>query len=302
MNLLHLRRWFPLSALVLCFAIHGNAQEPASTPPPCVTKSGKPCGEEPDKGIRNAEREFLNIGKAPDPDAVKRGQAVYVSTCGFCHGSTARGGATGPSLVRSVLVLHDQGTGKEIGPVIHAGRPAKGMPAFDLPDSQVQDIAAFLLSLIQLNANRNDYAYLNIVTGNADKGKAYFKDHCASCHSPKGDLAHIASRFDPVALQARFLYPKTAWYPGMPPPDPREVAVATVKLASGKSYSGRLDQIDDFHIAIVDLTGERHSWTLDEGSGIRVMIEDPLKAHRDMLSQYTDADMHNILAYLETLK
>ena len=278
----------------------GRSQEPALQP--CVDKSGKPCGQEPNKDAQKAEREFLNIGKAPDPEAVKRGQAIYVPTCGFCHGSTARGGSTGPSLVRSVLVLHDQGTGKEIIPVVHAGRPDKGMPPFDLPDSQIQDMAAFLLSLIQLNANRNDYTFLNIVTGDAAKGENYFKSHCASCHSPKHDLAHIASRFDPVALQARFLYPKTQWFPGMPPPDPRESTMATIKLASGKTYSGRLDKIDDFNLTLIDLTGERHSWVLDEQSGISVMIQDPLKAHRDLLPQYTDDDMHNILAYLETLK
>jgi mono/diheme cytochrome c family protein len=192
--------------------------------------------------------------------------------------------------------------GKEIGPVIRSGRPDKGMPAFDLPDSQIQDIAAFLLSLIQLNANRNDYAFLNVVTGDATKGEVYFKQHCASCHSPKKDLAHIASKYDPVQLQARFLYPRTEWYPGMPPPDPRELPVATIKLPSGKTYTGVLKQIDDFQVSIVDLRGETQSWMLAEDSGISVMIQDPLKSHRDMLPRYTDADMHDILAYLETLK
>jgi mono/diheme cytochrome c family protein len=118
-------------------------------------------------------RKFLAIGAAPDPEAVKRGQTLFVSTCGFCHGTNANGGETGPDLVRSVLVLHDQGTGKEIGPVIHNGRPGKGMPSFsNLSDAQIKDIAAFLLSRSQAAANRGGYQIQNIVTGDAKQGEA----------------------------------------------------------------------------------------------------------------------------------
>jgi cytochrome c oxidase cbb3-type subunit III len=35
---------------------------------------------------------------------------------------------------------------------------------------------------------------------------------------------------------------------------------------------------------------------------MKVMIKDPLAAHRELLQKYTDADMHNLLAYLVTLK
>jgi len=245
----------------------------------------------------------MALGKAPDPEAVKRGQSTYVPACGFCHGSTARGGSGGPNLVRSVVVMHDQGTGKEIIPVVRNGRTDKGMPAFPrLQEAQIKDIAAFLLSLIQLNANRNDYKILNIVTGDPGKGEAYFKAHCTDCHSPTGDLAHIARKFEPVALQTRFLYPKTDWYPGMPPRDPREMATATVRLASGQTYAGTVERRDDFSITITDASGQRHYWSYENEPGIKVEIKDPLKTHRDMLPNYTDEDMHNILAYLETLK
>lgn len=273
---------------------------------PCTDKStGKSCEQksEGEFDFQEAVRDFMAIGKAPDPAAVKRGQAIYVPSCGFCHGSTGRGGSTGPSLVRSVLVLHDQGTGKEITPVVRNGRAEKGMPPFpQLQDGQVKDIAAFLLSLIQANANRNDYKILNIVTGDAAKGEAYFKNRCADCHSPTGDLAHIASKFEPVALQSRFLFPKTDWYPGMPPRDPREVSTATIKLPSGQTYTGTLDKLDDFSITIIDASGEHHTWSLETEPKITVDINDPLKAHLDMLPHWTDADMHNMLAYLETLK
>lgn len=248
--------------------------------------------------------DFLAIGAPPDPQAVQRGQTLFVGTCGFCHGSNATGGNSGPDLVRSVLVLHDKGTGNEIGPVILNGRPAKGMPKFNLTESQIKDIAAFLLSRTQAAANRMEYKILNVVTGDAKAGEAYFTAHCANCHSPTGDLAHIADKFDPAALQSRFLYPKTVRYPGMPgpPPDPRAEKTVTVTLGSGQTYSGVLTYIDDFSVALTEPSGEHHSWILDAEPGIQVKLKDPLEAHADLLPKYTDADMHNLLAYLETLK
>ncbi len=255
--------------------------------------------------VQEAMRNFLAIGAPPDSEAVKRGQAIFVATCGFCHGSNANGGATGPDLVRSVLVLHDQGTAKEIGPVIRNGRPGKGMPSFsNLTDAQIKDIAAFLLGRTQAAANRMSYKILNIVTGDPNAGEVYFSAHCAGCHSPTGDLAHIAAKFEPVALQTRFLYPRTEHWPGMPgpPPDPREQKTVTVTLTSGQSYSGTLDHIDDFSVALTDSSGEHHSWLFEDEKEMKVEVNDPLKMHAALLKQYTDADMHNILAYLETLK
>jgi mono/diheme cytochrome c family protein len=261
--------------------------------------------QQPDQNAaeKEAVRNFLAIGAPPDPAAVKRGQALFVSTCGFCHGSNAGGGNSGPDLVRSVLVLHDQGSAKEITPVIRNGRPAKGMPAFSLTDPQIKDIALFLLSRNQAAANRMEYKILNVVTGDAKAGEAYFTAHCASCHSPTGDLAHIAGKMDAVALQSRFLYPRQQSFFGAgAPSDPRAQKTVTVTLASGQTFSGALDRIDDFSVSLTDQAGEHHAWLLESQPGINVQVTNPLQAHIDLLKQYSDADMHNILSYLETLK
>ena len=275
---------------------------PAQNTTPADKSKNDQKGPPPGFDFQKAVRDFMATGEPPDPAAVKRGQAIFAPTCGFCHGSTGRGGSGGPSLVRSVLVLHDAGTSKEIYPVVHNGRISKGMPAFPLSEAEVKDISAYLLSLVQATALRDEYKILNIVTGDAGKGETYFKAHCANCHAPNGDLAHVASKYEPVALQTRFLYPKTEWFPGMPPPDPRELSTATVKLASGQSYAGVLNKIDDFGISITDVAGAKHSWEFDAEPGITYEINDPLKGHRDLLKQYSDDDMHNILTYLETLK
>lgn len=287
-------------------AANGPRPGPALKPPGQAQRTGgaeqqsqgRP--QNPDDVIRN----FLAIGAAPDQAAVQRGQQLFVANCAFCHGSNATGGATGPDLVRSVTVLHDQGTGKEIGPVILNGRPDKGMPKFSFNDAQIKDIAAFLLSRTQAAANRMEYKIQNIVTGDPKAGEAFFNSHCASCHSPTGDLAHIANKYEPVELQSRFLYPMTHRYGSSPapPPDPRAQTTVTVTLPSGQTYSGTLDHLDDFSVALTDSSGTHYSWLLDAEKEIKVQLRDPLEAHAQLLPKYTDADVHNVLAYLETLK
>jgi mono/diheme cytochrome c family protein len=248
-------------------------------------------------------RNLMGLGAPPNSEAESRGQKAFVSSCGFCHGTNATGGAQGPNLVRSTMVLHDQGTGKEIAPVVLKGRPDKGMPGFaNLTEDQVHDIAQFLLGRTQAAANRIEYTIQNIVTGDPRAGEAYFQSHCAECHSPAGDLAHVAVKFDPVALEGRFLYPNFNPYGIGPPPDPRARKHATVTLPSGATYSGVLAHIDDFSVALRDDSGAYRSWVYDDFRGIRVEVHDPLDQHLKLLRQYTDTDMHNILAYLETLK
>lgn len=232
----------------------------------------------------------------PDAAAVERGQKIFVGNCGFCHGTTAQGGDGGPDLVRSPLALDDE-RGDKIGPVIEQGRPGKGMPAFHLPADQIQDIAAFLRSRQQAAIDRNAYSILDVVTGDREKGRQYFNGagRCHMCHSPGGDLAGIAKKYDAVTLQSRFLYPRPR--PGDSQPVRTEV---TVKLASGQQVAGTLEYLDDFNVALRDASGDYHSFSRD--AHVKVEVRDPLAAHAELLKKYTDADMHNVLAYLVTLK
>ena len=235
-------------------------------------------------------REFLGLGPPPDPAAAARGAVLYASNCAFCHGEKARG-AEGPNLVRSVLVLHDE-KGELIGPVIAQGRPDRGMPPFaSLTEAQRSDIAQFLHMQVELAANRGGYKLLNVVTGDAKKGEQYFngEGRCNTCHSPTGDLAHIASKYEqPDQLQNRFVFP-----------GPERDRKVTVTLPSGQTVSGTLKRMDDFHVSMWDSSGNFRSFPRD---GVKVEVEDQLAGHRKLLAQYTDADIHNLTAYLVTLK
>ena len=242
-----------------------------------------------------------------DPAAIERGQRLHVQECGFCHGANARGGSSGPDLTRSVLVQNDE-NGRELGAFLQAGRPDRGMPKFDLPRAQVEDLAAFLHSAIFLNANRRFYKILDILVGDPKAGESYFAGagRCVACHSPTGDLKGVGAKYEPVALQQRLLLPRGRILPPGAAPLPlyaQPTAIrATVTPRPGESVTGGLVRMTDFDITIYDAaTGAMRSW-LRSGDDPHVVLTDPLQAHIDQLTKWTDADMHNMTAYLASLK
>ena len=237
-----------------------------------------------------------------DPAAAERGRKLFVPTCGFCHGADAAG-KSAPDLIRSQLVLHDEG-GSLIGPVIHSGRTDRGMPAFPaLTDAQIADISAFLHLRKQATSNRFGYVIQGLLTGSAQAGKEYFNGDgkCSTCHSPTGDLAGIATRLQPVDLQRQFLSPGPSLMDLFLGKKSKPLPAAKVKiqLPSGETASGTLVREDEFNIEIKDAAGWHRSFSR---AGATISIDDPMTFHRDQLAKYTDADMHNLLAYLETLK
>jgi cytochrome c oxidase cbb3-type subunit 3 len=241
-------------------------------------------------------------GAQIDKEAAERGRKIFVPACGFCHGNDAHG-KSGPDLVRSALVLHDD-KGDVIGPVIRSGRPERGMPAFsELSAEQLADLSTFLHSRAADVKNRFAYKIGDLITGDAQKGAAFFNGdgHCGSCHSATGDLAHVATKYEPVELQRRMLYPAPNLIDvflgrAVTPPAPTKV---TVQLASGERVSGTLDHVDEFAVSMHDSAGWYRSFSRES---VTVDVQDPREAHEGLLPKYTDQEMHDVLAYLVTLK
>jgi cytochrome c oxidase cbb3-type subunit 3 len=255
----------PLLAFLMFLALVPLSRSQDATP----TASPQDTQQQEDpRAIRT--REFLGLGRLPDARMAAEGGKIFAPTCGFCHGADARG-ASGPDLLRSPVVLDDT-QGELIGPTVHDGRPAKGMPAFSsLTNEQLRDIAEYLHLQVELAANRGTYKALNVVTGDAKAGEAYFNGpgKCNTCH----------------------LYPA---------PRNRTPPQVTVTLEGGKTVSGTLKHLDDFYVALYDADGNYQSITLKKG--IEVQVEDKLVFHRQMLDKYTNQQMHDLTAYLVTLK
>jgi mono/diheme cytochrome c family protein len=182
---------------------------------------------------------------APDP-AIERGHKQFQQSCGFCHGPDATG-ARGPDLVRSSTVAHEV-KGDLLGEIIRHGRPDKGMPPMPLADQQIAEISAYLHARAAeaLRSNRvpKEYPLEKLLTGNAEAEKVYFHGAggCASCHSPSGDLAGIATKYSPIDLQAKMLYPSGG----------TQKKTAVVTLPTGEQVKGVLTHIDEFEVALAD--------------------------------------------------
>jgi cytochrome c oxidase cbb3-type subunit 3 len=278
MNLRSISRISVLSAglLVLNLAVSA-AQEATPTPK-----------AQPEAGVK---QDVPAPPKTYPPDLVQKGAAIFRQDCSFCHGRNAGGGESGPDLTRSKLVTADV-DGDKIGPVIRNGRPDKGMPRFDRSDDQIAALVAFIhtqqTKALTRTGGRKGVDPEDLQTGNAEAGKQYFNGAggCATCHSPTGDLAGIASRHQGLDLEKQMLYPKHA------------KSKVTVTLASGQTVAGTLEYLDEFTVGLVDSTGKYRSWRIRD---VKFKVDSPVDAHVALFDKYTDDDIHNLMAYLQTL-
>jgi cytochrome c oxidase cbb3-type subunit III len=239
-----------------------------------------------------ATRAFLGLGAEPDKAAAARGAPLYQRNCAFCHGPQARG-AVAPSLITSDEVLGDD-HGEHLLPFLRKGRPEKGMPAFaSMTDDQLKDITEFLHLEVEDVANRGAYRVLNVLVGNAAEGKSYVESHCMSCHTAD-TFVHIAAKFrSPEQLQRGWIWPARAGGAALAP-------TAIVKTADSATITGRVTQVSDFRITIEDSAGQTH--VIDREPGVEVEMKDPLTPHQEMIMTLSNDEMHNVTAYLDTLK
>jgi mono/diheme cytochrome c family protein len=252
------------------------------------------------RGVITSPRNAYPEREVADPAAVERGKALYGANCAFCHGADTRGGDSGPSLLRSSAVLDDQ-HGELIGPILQSGRPDRGMPKFSFNPSQVESIAAFIHSFKAAGYDESRRRPPSILVGDAKVGQTFFAGKCASCHSATGDLAGIASRIsDERLLQQTWLMPGSGGGRGGPPPVQVRPTTVVVTMANGEKLEGKLDRIDDFNVTLTTADGARR--TVRATPDVKIDVGDPLQPHRQLWTTYTDSDIHNVTAYLATLK
>src|SRR5262249_48712792 len=236
-----------------------------------------------------------------DSEAIARGKSLYGVNCQFCHGADTRGGDGGPSLLRSGLVLDDK-NGELMAPVIQNGRTDRGMPKFNFTREQIADVAAFVHTFKAAGYDESRVKPPSIIVGDAKAGEAFCNAKCASCHSTTGALKGLASRItDERLFQQTWLMPGSGTGRGGPPPVTMKPTTVTVTLSSGEKVTGTVDRLDDFTLSLTTVDGTHRSFTTT-GDTPKVEGNDPLQPHKDLLRVYTDADIHNVTAFLWTLK
>ena len=279
-------------ALVACAALGAVAlaQQP---PPPRVIPASPPA----------------------DPAAHDRGRDLWAKQCIDCHGTQARGSEKGPNIIRSTVVNYDRTSftpGSVLGPFLKKGHPTQsGAPSSGFTDEQVVALAHFLRQRVN-DTMRGSPLFVpgDVLTGNAKAGEAYFlgEGNCSTCHTATSrSLAGIRSRMSStVDLQQRMLFPMGGrggrGRGGAAPaaaPNPNAVTV-TITPASGAPLSGVLVDQDSFFVTFRNAAGELQ--TVRRTPGMKVVTNNPFQAHVDLLDRLTDKNVHDLVAYLETLK
>jgi mono/diheme cytochrome c family protein len=227
-----------------------------------------------------------------DAAAADRGKATYLVECITCHGAKARGTEMGPDLVRSTVVLHDR-FGSEVGPLLRKGHPTQSnRPSANFTQAQIVELSHFLKQRFnETLRSSSTYRVQNVLTGDTKAGAAFFNGDgkCGTCHSPSGDLAGVGKKYDPPTLQQRFLFPQHT-----------KPVTITVTPPSGAAVSGALVRMDDFDVSLRDASGDYRSWK--RTPGLKIVKNDPYAGHAELLDKYSDKNIHDVVAYLESLK
>jgi mono/diheme cytochrome c family protein len=245
-----------------------------------------------------------------DPAAADRGRTLFAAECVDCHGPTARGTENGANLIRSNVVLKDR-YGSELGPFLKKGHPMQSkMNSANLTPEQVTDLSHFIKQRVD-DALKRSPTGINKVTGNAAAGKAYFEGagKCGSCHpltagSPLTLFAISAKFPDSVNLQQAMLFPGPGRGGRGRAPVAGASSAATVTItvtAPGEPpVTGAIVQLDDFDVQVRDSDGKVHQWS--RTPALKVVKHDPLAAHHELLDRLTNDNVHDLVAYLETVK
>jgi cytochrome c oxidase cbb3-type subunit III len=289
-----------------------SPQQPPAPPPQTPGTTGRG-GRGRGQGGQGGGRDFATFPaqqrQLADPETIAKGKGLFTTNCSSCHGADLRGGVTGgPNLLRSSVVLMDQ-HGELVLPIVHGARAERGMPALPLPDPDVVAIAEYIHSVVftargQGAPPESDAPPPNAVVGDAKAGEAYFSAHCSSCHSPTGDLAGIGSRIDEgKALQNFWIVGGGGGGRGRggAAPSDRRIVTATVTMPNGEKVQGQVVRLDNFFITLL-LDDGRQRTIRREGDVPKVDVKDPLDFHKKLPAILTDKDMHDVTAYLATLK
>ena len=251
-------------------------------------------------------------GPPPDPVMAQRGDTTYQQVCAACHGVLGKGGPGGaPDITVSAIAMAVDG-GRELSQFLQRGRPERGMPPFPLSEAEAIDLSAKLRSLgfaaVPAAGSAAAPAVENVLVGNADAGKAYFNGpvgQCNTCHavtegqsSPSANLWNISAKYpNPRVLQNTMLLNRSFfWTPAY-----SKDITATVTWRDGRKASGYLSSVSDFKVIIRDDAGQEQSFPRHEGEP-KVALQDRMQHHLDLLPNYLDSDIHDLTAYLVTLK
>ena len=256
----------------------------------------------------------VQVPRTPTVDqaAHDRGRAIWARECVDCHGSQARGSDTGPNIIRTKTVNFDRSSptpGSVLGPFLKAGHKTQsGKPSASFTDDEIVGLANFVRQSVN-DTMRGSAVFTvgDILVGDRVAGEAYFNGagKCAACHNATArNLAGIGGRIPaPVDIQQRMLFPGSGvggrGRGGAAPTGANAITVA-ITPPTGPALSGVLVEQSDFFVTLRLADGTMRAVRREPGT--KVVLTNPLQAHIDLLDAITDKQIHDLVAYLESLK
>jgi len=229
-----------------------------------------------------------NKAASYEPALVEAGSKLFVGNCSVCHGIDGRGGARGPDLTQGLVV--NRGSDEEVSHVIRKGVPGSSMAAFDLPDSQIQQLVAFIRSL-------STKASQVSVPGNYNAGNQIFygRARCSECHMIRGqggllgpELSNIGNERTLSEIRQSILKPGSS--------PQRQFRRVTIELESGERATGVLRNRDDFSLQMIDEQGRLRFFLFPELRQVTVHEKSFMPDNYEGLLK--PDELQDLLAYL----
>jgi PQQ-dependent dehydrogenase (methanol/ethanol family) len=226
--------------------------------------------------------------QSPPSTLLQDGKTVYASNCSGCHGADTIGTDHAPKLTGNPDVRRR--SAEQLRNLIESGIPAGGMPAFALPQHQLDAVAAFVHSL-------NAPASQTVVAGDAAVGDKFFwgEGTCGSCHMVRGkgsskgpDLSDVGSRMTAEEIHNVLLHPDQHITTGY--------GLVTVTLQNGQTLRGFARGRTNFDLQLEDLDGAFH---LLQSHDIATIVDDSHSVMKPVSA--TPEQIQNLSAYLSQL-
>ena len=225
------------------------------------------------------------VAQADTAGAVEAGRKRFNIRCAGCHGQDALGGERAPAIGHGWRArMENEGSIRDI---VGHGIPDLGMPAFQLPADELDQLVAFLQSRV-LPLEKT------AVTGDVHQGQALFfgEGRCAQCHMVWGrgsvngpDLTEAAKKLTLAEVETLLRNPDARRVPGY--------QVATVKLNKGRQRYGFVRNESNADMQLQTFDGRLHFLWKSEIASVQK------QAHSAMPKwSGTEAEARDLIAFL----
>ena len=180
----------------------------------------------------------------------QEGRDAFAQRCTVCHGIDGHGSERGPNLANNQRVRTRSVT--ELRALIHDGIPAAGMPAFPLPEAELDALTRFVRSLSAPAAGTNP-------PGDRAAGERFFfgKGGCARCHMVLGrgkavgpDLSAAGGEMTLAEIDEAIRRPSAKIKTGY--------GVVDVRLRDGSTLRGFARNRSQYSVQLQDFSGRFH--------------------------------------------